>query len=78
MAETAVSLVVDHLLKHGLFGAATKAIQKLKTLTLGHDIASEVENIRRTIEYLYRTKEALGLTPSAGDAPAISRSLLAL
>ncbi|RDX61286.1 Disease resistance protein RPP13, partial [Mucuna pruriens] len=61
--------------RHGLFGAATKAKQKLKTLTLRHDIASEVEEIRRRIEDLFRTKEALGLTPSAGDVPAISRRL---
>lgn len=66
--------VVDHYLlkveergqRHGIHGAATELIEKVKTLTHRHDIASDIKKVRKTLDGLYSEGMVLKLEPSSG------------
>lgn len=65
--------VIDHYLlkveergqRHGIHGAATELIEKVKTVTHRHDIASEIKHVRETLDSLCSLRKGLGLQLSA-------------
>ncbi|KAL2568474.1 hypothetical protein AAZX31_18G075300 [Glycine max] len=65
--------VIDHYLlkveergqRHGIHGAATELIEKVKTVTHRHDIASDIKKVRKTLDGLYSEGMVLKLEPSS-------------